>query len=675
MSTDKSKLKSRSGCARCKQRRVKCDEAIPSCLNCLRGGAKCPGYRRSVKWSGKHEVLRCGIRSTEAGDGMEPFWNVFQEEASRLHAALVAEAASTHETVSSSPGSSVSEPLETRVISQEQTQFEAGFSETETFSELLPDNGNVAWSGWVGEQSGAEFPMTTSLGHVSDSTDYTQSFDVDIGVCEPISEIELTHRINSPCHSLSLIHSREDSLVNYYFSLVCVINSGFDSPQNPFRMVVADMTWTHPLILNCMLSMSAAHLYQRQNVSSIEALQHRTTAISVLSSEISEPSSKNPPRDESRLITALLGTILLGTTSSWHDASSTDMSYLLGARALLKELTLSGDSASGYSFAIDPCRPSSTVRFMIGIVAYWEAISSFHIDQEPSALDYLFPLCDQVESPGSQPHPWTGISTPLFVYMAQAGSITRQERLVHRIRTTLSSDDTKRTLRAALLRSARRVIDNVRQYKTPPAEQFEETCDTQTPLHHFQTIAQVYQLSIILELYRVFPELLEYGGDSSYDVEGIPTIASSTEPASQKFGVIVALATNILTLLSSLPESSGTRAIQLPALIIAGSALQYIGEENMSILPETANVYQGVASLFNNKAVVLHWRTVVIDRLRMLDRYVGLDSVDRGIKIIEHVWLKADMLVERKQRNRDHNITMVHWVDVMWDMKLETLLG
>ncbi|CAH0058445.1 unnamed protein product [Clonostachys solani] len=664
-----------AGCARCKQRRVKCDETVPNCLNCLRGGANCPGYRRSVKWSGKHEVLRSGIQRSAAGDSMEPFWNVFEEGALRLHAVLVAEAASMpREAVSSSPRSIVSEPVGT-ILGQEHDLFGTGLSEMNAPPEFLPDADNMGWLGWVGEQSGAEFLMTTSPGHVPDPTDYTQSFDIDIRICEPNPENELRHEINPTCHSLSSINSREDSLVRYYFSLVCVINSGFDSPQNPFRMVLADMIWTHPLILNCMLSMSAAHLYQRQNVSSTEALQHRTTAISVLSSEISEPSSKNPSGYESRLIIALLGTILLGTTSSWHDASSTDTSFLFGARALLKELTLNYDSAFEHYFTTDRCRSSPTVRFMIGIVAYWEAISSFHIDQEPSAVEYLFPLCDWVESQGSQPHPWTGISTPLFVYMAQAGSITRQERLVHRIRTESSSDDTKRTFRATLLRSARRVIDNVRQYKTPPAEQFEETCDTQTPMHHFQTIAQVYQLSIILELFRVFPELVGDGKNILYDAGGIPIAGSTTESASQRFGVMVSLATNILTLLSSLPESSGTRAIQLPALIISGSALQYLTEENTSILPETGNAYQGVASLFSRKAVVLHWRTVVIDRLKMLDRYVGLDPVDRGIKIMEHVWLKADMLAERKQRSTVQDITMVHWVDVMWDMKLETMLG
>lgn len=103
---------------------------------------------------------------------------------------------------------------------------------------------------------------------------------------------------------------------------------------------------------------------------------------------------------------------------SWHDASSTHTSFLFGTHALFKELTLNRDSAPKNYSAADRCRSSPTVRFMIRIIAYWETISSFHIDQEPSVVNYLFPLCDWVESQGSQPHPWTGISMPLLIYMA-----------------------------------------------------------------------------------------------------------------------------------------------------------------------------------------------------------------------------------------------------------------
>ncbi|KAF3400057.1 hypothetical protein F1880_008291 [Penicillium rolfsii] len=41
--------KVRTGCATCKNRRVKCDETRPSCQRCTRTGRACPGYRLEVR--------------------------------------------------------------------------------------------------------------------------------------------------------------------------------------------------------------------------------------------------------------------------------------------------------------------------------------------------------------------------------------------------------------------------------------------------------------------------------------------------------------------------------------------------------------------------------------------------------------------------------------------------
>ncbi|KAK8048451.1 hypothetical protein PG994_010181 [Apiospora phragmitis] len=46
-----------NACALCLSRRVKCDESRPSCSNCAKYGADCPGYVRGVKFvAGKHVV-------------------------------------------------------------------------------------------------------------------------------------------------------------------------------------------------------------------------------------------------------------------------------------------------------------------------------------------------------------------------------------------------------------------------------------------------------------------------------------------------------------------------------------------------------------------------------------------------------------------------------------------
>ena len=45
------------GCLLCVKRRVRCDQARPTCGNCAKYGAECPGYDRSRKFvAGKHQI-------------------------------------------------------------------------------------------------------------------------------------------------------------------------------------------------------------------------------------------------------------------------------------------------------------------------------------------------------------------------------------------------------------------------------------------------------------------------------------------------------------------------------------------------------------------------------------------------------------------------------------------
>ncbi|KAE9381251.1 hypothetical protein N431DRAFT_490664 [Stipitochalara longipes BDJ] len=60
------KRRSRAGCWPCKNRKIKCDEAKPSCVNCQRQGETCD-YSIRLNWDGR------GKKKTESGDGMITF--------------------------------------------------------------------------------------------------------------------------------------------------------------------------------------------------------------------------------------------------------------------------------------------------------------------------------------------------------------------------------------------------------------------------------------------------------------------------------------------------------------------------------------------------------------------------------------------------------------------------
>lgn len=135
--------------------------------------------------------------------------------------------------------------------------------------------------------------------------------------------------------SLSLYAPTEQSsvLLDHYFSLTCRITSCFDSLYNPFRSEVSRMIVDSPLVFNCVMSMSAAHLYQNDqgNGSGAIPLGFQTEAISLLSIELAKIAGMEVESQGSEVVElgavvprqtslvrddVLLGIILLGMTSA-----------------------------------------------------------------------------------------------------------------------------------------------------------------------------------------------------------------------------------------------------------------------------------------------------------------------------------------------------------------------
>lgn len=103
--------------------------------------------------------------------------------------------------------------------------------------------------------------------------------------------------------------TQESILSDYYFSVICPINSCFDSLCNPLRSYIGAIMYTYPLIFKCVMAVSAAHLFQKRAEMINVVLDYRKAAISVLMSEMELKTSKTTKGE------SLLGSILLGMTS------------------------------------------------------------------------------------------------------------------------------------------------------------------------------------------------------------------------------------------------------------------------------------------------------------------------------------------------------------------------
>lgn len=190
----------------------------------------------------------------------------------------------------------------------------------------------------------------------------------------------------------------------------------------------------------------------------------------------------------------------------------------------------------------------------------------------------------------------------------------------------------------------------------------EDVGDPYTPPEHFLTVARCYRLAILLELFRTFPELIES--------QAAPVLAFEVAPhnCDDQVQLVLGLAFGILSILESLPNSSGTISTQLLLLLIAGSALGYADLTRLDdAVTGSRYVYQEV----------MRWRAFVRQRTRYVHVAVGLRPVKQAAAILEEVWSRMDILGRGTQAEGQDSLlaTQVHWLDVMSEKRLDTMLG
>ncbi|KAJ5366122.1 hypothetical protein N7541_000063 [Penicillium brevicompactum] len=317
-------------------------------------------------------------------------------------------------------------------------------------------------------------------------------------------------------------------------------------------------------------------------------------------------------------------------TSTWHDVSTLDLVHLQGARSLFRKWIFS--SGTGL---VRPALGHAQTMFLVGVMAFWESLASFHVNQNLATVDYLWDVWDSqscAEIEGCRSHPLTGISTPLFIHLAQVGTLSRQMHLLDKLGHLSGTPIHEGEMYHSLLGQARNIEFSVRSFVVSSADQIQDTGDAFTPPTHLETIGKVYQLSILLEVYRLFPDLLCLDG---------------SRPQGYFRHILVTLAINILTLLATIAHTSRTKAIQVLPLTLAGSALQADPERlvDVPLLPLTCqDPSQGIMSLSSQDT----------------------NSVGHAKQIVEGVWMRADINPQQ---------TFVSWMDVMMEENLSTFFG
>lgn len=300
-------------------------------------------------------------------------------------------------------------------------------------------------------------------------------------------------------------------------------------------------------------------------------------------------------------------------------------------------------------------------------MAYWECLASVLADQSLRKLDYLKPFCELAEGQEIYPNSWTGVSTPIFIYLAQVGVLLRQKRVLEKLVLINRGCPLASENNSGILEDAQTIHDQALNYDLPSVEAMEETGDPNTPLSHLCDVAKVYRFVILLELYQAFPSLVESEADSS---DRNSAIMRSKE-------MVFDLATSALTILSNIPRTSGVFTVLSLAYISAGSAIQMAmaGTKTRSttVAAGRPSLDAELNDVRHSKTAVQWWRDSVRQQIMHSYKRLGIASLGRGAKLVQEVWNRSDLQAEMAPDV--DAVSYVHWIDVMIELRLETLYG
>lgn len=342
------------------------------------------------------------------------------------------------------------------------------------------------------------------------------------------------------------------------------------------------------------------------------------------------------------------------------------------------------DESQGNRPSQDPER-FTRQSFLVGVMSYWEMLSSFVVDQCLEDSEYLEAAGDILKGATTEkifPNPWTGICTPLLISLARLGCLLRQNRLIRRINVIKDYGPAQDKLLANLLPDLQVLEREILKYKIPSDDVIEDTADPGTTKQILRSVAQIYQLTGLLELYTQVPEVFEQSTQAAV-IDGrrkqrLNDPAGDLESELHHFGFRLAI--SILALISSIPISSGANMMLVVPLLSAGSRLQPCfnrvvhSDDRMQFhgTPLTP-LTDSLVAIEAHRAVDDHWRQFVRSRIGHIHRLVKLDSVHQASKLMDAVWEIADAQNEPMLSSQPRR--PLYWMDVMSEKKLETLLG
>ncbi|KAI5461819.1 fungal-specific transcription factor domain-containing protein [Mariannaea sp. PMI_226] len=662
--------RSRSGCARCKSQRLKCDETWPTCGRCERLGTPCSGPMLRVRWSDKHEMLH-PVKIPRPprpvpGGGMEALLDLNAPAAPILGQ-------------DSMPRRPMTPPCEGDWGASDSSLghlpiMDGDYGWATQFEEISTPQLTVTSGNDITDSASSSTPLC-DVGQVSLDMEETRWFLNTINPPEesPVSS-ELDHEpdlmvTQNPApltnlyqidHLVEQIHRPMKDyatvLVEYYFKDTAPILALYDSSLNPFRTTVSRLWGSSELIYFTLQSMAAAFLSNIYPQMSSVATRFRQKAISLCES------MDHAAVDEK----ALIALFMIGGTASWFDANDTGWQHFITAKEHMQWMLSHGQIP----------RSGSSHTFFKNLLTCWEMFLAFIVDDDKLGLSQ--PCSTQWESldgdpasilPLAQvPHPLTGVAYDAHAYLVRVGRLVRSNRRRVRAGGFVTKEKLLQLQRQLL--EASELEAELFALQGPSETEVIHTGDLQTPIWHLTTLADVYRRVGLLQLYRVFPDVLLSRVNSESGALGgssTETVGISVNDA-EKWLKVFAL--RIIDSLRSIPAESGTKDFQ-PFLLVATCSeliLPVASEDNITDAllggPDPDALLECLQSAEIYKA-----REFLMSRLTTLAHSLPKKPIQRCIDIVRATW------EEMSFQKESGGFPTTYWMDVMIKNDWETFMA
>ncbi|KAL0941288.1 uncharacterized protein CTRU02_204051 [Colletotrichum truncatum] len=640
---------------------TKCDERKPSCARCEERGLQCPGYALNVRWSQKHQVRNASATAKE-GSKKSPkqLENAPTKSSSEIEIpTLLQQEDEGSRRLDQCLGFTPNWNID---ISPDLCSLDSVSGTDISFQQPTPVVGTPWDTSFMSAAWTVDENDTTSPSSAEESYTYQRPSTLGTLCAANIDEVcsqqgllqSMAHIFQSEVEAGTLVQSNHEvtiqitkepsnvttSLSEYFFREVITLYCSWDSKSNVMRNII-ETTWQYSgALYHTILSMSAACL--SEDFPHLLPVARREHAQAL---EIINKSSPIGPYKQA----LLLASQLLGHTSSWLNPQNLATNMFRASYDILEDLVVE----TGH----DAC-----VSFFSDTMDYWAMLLAFLTDkQQLGGYGQNILMGPASSTKSEEPHPYSGISRSTVRILADIGLLIFQYR--QRMSTVKFLTENDIDLFRIALREARRLERVLLTHRSPDLSQIKDPGDPKTPLKHLELIDEAYRCTGLLQLYRVFPDLLN-DRYAPWNKENLlrPLPSEKVPTAQERQTWLTKLAMHILGILREIPFESRTRSAQPFIMVACSSELK---RDSLHVNTSGPGCGDAEVMAIDPASIeVVRARKFILSRLAAYTHILPLRKSRVISELIEQIWLALD--------GGDQD---VYWLDIARKKDLGTMMG